>query len=62
MGRGERNRSKTYDAYKASIAAHAHAEADVDVDVPTVVVAAAIVEVPPCSCVENVYSAATIGY
>ena len=50
MGRGERNRSKTYDAYKAAIAAHA--EADVDVDVPTVVVAAAVVEVPPRSCVK----------
>ena len=42
--------SKTYDAYMAAM--DAPAEASVDVDVPAVVVAAAVVDVPPRSCVD----------
>ena len=41
---------KTYDAYMAAMAAPD--EVDVDVDVPAVVVNAAVVEVPPRSCVD----------
>ena len=49
-GKRRKKKSKTYDAYMAAMAACA--EAVVDVDVPDVVVAAAVVEVPPHSCVE----------
>ena len=49
-GKRRRKISKTYDAYMAAVAALA--EADIDVDVPAVVVAAAVVEVPPRSCVD----------
>ena len=49
-GKRRKKNLKTYDAYMVAMAAHA--EADVDVDVPTVVVAAAVVEVPPRSCVK----------
>ena len=47
--RGKKN-SKTYNAYMVAMAACA--EAAVDVDVPAAVVATAVVEVPPRSCVE----------
>ena len=49
-GKRRKKKSKTYNAYMAAMAAPA--EADVDVDVPAVVVAAAVVEVPPRSCVD----------
>ena len=49
-GKRRKKNSKTYDMYKAAMAACA--EAAVDVDVPAVVVDAAIFEVPPRSCVE----------
>ena len=49
-GKRRKKKSKTYDAYMAAMAAPS--EADVGVDVPAVVVAAAVVEVPPRSCVE----------
>ena len=49
-GKRRKKKSKTYDVYMAAMAACA--EAAVDVDVPAVVVAAAVVEVPPHSCVE----------
>ena len=49
-GKRRKKKSKTYDAYMAAMSACA--EAVVDVDVPDVVVAAAVVEVPPCSCVD----------
>ena len=49
MGRGGGN-SKTNDVYMAAMAAPV--EAAVDVDVPDVFVAAAVVEVPPRSCVD----------
>ena len=48
-GKRRKKKSKTYDTYMAAMAAPA--EAAVDVDVPTVVVAAAVVEVSPRSCV-----------
>ena len=47
-GKRRKKKSQTYNAYKAAMAACA--EADVDVDVPAVVVADAVVEVPPQSC------------
>ena len=46
-GKWRKKKSKTYDAYKAAMAARA--EAAVDIDVPNVVVADAVVEVPPRS-------------
>ena len=46
-----KKRSKTYDAYMEVMADPA--EAPVDVDVPAVVVAAAVVKVPPRSCGDN---------
>ena len=49
-GKRRKKKSKTYDAYMAAMAARA--EASVDVDVPNVVVAAAVVEVPPRFCVD----------
>ena len=55
MGREERKSRKNYDTYMAAMAAPT--EAVVDVDVPTVVVASAVVEVPPRSCV-NIFKAA----
>ena len=48
-GKRRKKNSKTYNAYMAAMAAPA--EAAVDDDVPAVVVAAAIVEVPPRSCI-----------
>ena len=52
-GKRRKKKSKTYDTYMAAMAAPA--EAAVDVDVPYVVVAAALVEVPPCCCV-NIFT------
>ena len=49
-GKRRKKKSKTYDSYKADMAACA--EAAVDVDFTAVVVAAAVVEVPPRSCAE----------
>ena len=49
-GKRRKKKSKTYDEYMLAMAAPA--EAVVDVDVPAVVVASAVVEVPPRSCVE----------
>ena len=49
-GKRRKKKSKTYDAYMAAMAAPS--EADVGVDVPAVVVAAAVVEVPPRSCID----------
>ena len=49
-GKRRKKKSKTYDAYKPSMAARD--EAAVDVDVTAVVMAAAVVEVPRRSCVE----------
>ena len=49
-GKRRKKNPKTYDAYMAAMAARA--EAAVDVDVPAVVVATAVVEVPPRSCVD----------
>ena len=50
-GKRRKKKSKTYDAYMAAMAAHA--EAAVDNNFPDVFVAAAVVEVPPCSCVKK---------
>ena len=49
-GKRRKEKSKTYNTYMAAMAAPS--EAAVDVDVPAVVVAAAVVEVPPRSCVD----------
>ena len=49
-GKRRNKNSKTYDAYMAAM--DSCAEAGVDIDVPAVVVAAAVVEVPPRSYVE----------
>ena len=48
-GKRRKKKSKTYDAYMAAM--DAPAEVAVDIDVPAVVVAAAVFEVPPISCV-----------
>ena len=49
-GKRRKKKSKTYDAYMAAMAAPA--EYAVDVDVTAVVVADAVVEVSPRSCVD----------
>ena len=52
-GKRRKKKSKTYNVYMAAMVALT--EASFDIDLADVVVAAAVVEVPPCSCV-NIFT------